>query len=191
MELKDTKVGNKFIVGPKIGSGSFGDIYLVTLQGTNTLLAMKKEDENAKHPQLLSEAKVLKTLQGGAGIMTLHWSGVESKCNLMVVDLLGPNVEDLFLLCNKKLSLKTILMLTDQMIQRIELLHSKSYIHRDIKPENFLMGLGKKTHIVHIIDFGLSKKYRDPKTQQHIPYRENKNLTGTARYASINSHLGI
>ena len=53
------------------------------------------------------------------------------------------------------------------------------------------MGLGRKTHVVHLIDFGLSRKYRDAKTHQHIPYKENKNLTGTARYASINSHLGI
>lgn len=52
-------------------------------------------------------------------------------------------------------------------------------------------GLGKKANQVHIIDFGLAKKYRDPKTHIHIPYRENKNLTGTARYASINTHLGI
>lgn len=64
-------------------------------------------------------------------------------------------------------------------------------MHRDIKPENFLMGLGKKSHIVHIIDFGLSKRYRDSKTHQHIQYKENKNLTGTARYASVNAHLGI
>lgn len=89
----------------------------------------------------------------------------------MIIDLLGPNIEDLFSLCNKKFNLKTVLMLADQMLQRIEYVHSKSYIHRDIKPENFLMGLGKKSHIVHIIDFGLSKKYRDPKTLQHIPYR--------------------
>ena len=109
----------------------------------------------------------------------------------MIIDLLGPNIEDLFSLCNKKFNLKTVLLLADQMLQRIEYVHSKSYIHRDIKPENFLMGLGKKSHIVHIIDFGLSKKYRDPKTLQHIPYRENKTLTGTARYASINAHLGI
>ncbi len=56
---------------------------------------------------------------------------------------------------------------------------------------HFPAGLGKKANQVHIIDFGLAKKYRDPKTHVHIPYRENKNLTGTARYASINTHLGI
>ena len=53
------------------------------------------------------------------------------------------------------------------------------------------MGLSKKGNLVYIIDFGLAKKYRDARTHQHIPYRENKNLTGTARYASINTHLGI
>lgn len=76
-------------------------------------------------------------------------------------------------------------------ISRIEFVHAKSFIHRDIKPDNFLMGLGKRANQVNIIDFGLAKKYRDPKTHIHIPYRENKNLTGTARYASINTHLGI
>ena len=78
-----------------------------------------------------------------------------------------------------------------QLISRIEFVHSKSFIHRDIKPDNFLMGLGKRANQVNVIDFGLAKKYRDPKTHIHIPYRENKNLTGTARYASINTHLGI
>lgn len=76
-------------------------------------------------------------------------------------------------------------------INRIEYVHSKSFLHRDIKPDNFLMGLGRRANQVYIIDFGLAKKYRDPTTHQHIPYRENKNLTGTARYASINTHLGI
>ena len=76
-------------------------------------------------------------------------------------------------------------------INRIEYIHSKNFIHRDVKPDNFLMGLGKKGNLVYIIDFGLAKKYRDARTHQHIPYRENKNLTGTARYASINTHLGI
>jgi serine/threonine protein kinase len=53
------------------------------------------------------------------------------------------------------------------------------------------MGLGKKGNLVYAIDFGLAKRFRDPRTHQHIPYRENKNLTGTARYTSINTHLGI
>ena len=82
-------------------------------------------------------------------------------------------------------------MLADQMITRVEYIHAKNFLHRDIKPDNFLIGLNRKMTCVYIIDFGLTKKYRDPKTQQHIPYREGKSLTGTARYTSINTHLGI
>jgi serine/threonine protein kinase len=84
-------------------------------------------------------------------------------------------------------------MLADQILQRIEFLHTNHFLHRDIKPDNFLMGLTQKKsqHIVYIIDFGLSKRYREPKTGEHIPYRDNKELTGTARYASVNTHLGV
>lgn len=57
-------------------------------------------------------------------------------------------------------------------ISRVEYVHSKSFIHRDIKPDNFLMGLGKRANQVYVIDFGLAKKYRDPKTHIHIPYRQ-------------------
>jgi serine/threonine protein kinase len=76
-------------------------------------------------------------------------------------------------------------------LQRIEFVHSRHFLHRDIKPDNFLIGIGKKQHYVYIIDFGLAKRFRDPKTGEHIPYRDGKNLTGTARYASVNTHLGI
>lgn len=82
-------------------------------------------------------------------------------------------------------------MLSDQLITIMEYIHNKGFIHRDIKPENLIMGLGKKSNLVHFIDFGLSKRYKDPKTNQHIPYKENKQLTGTARYVSVNTHKGI
>lgn len=50
------------------------------------------------------------------------------------------------------------------MICRIEFLHSKNFIHRDIKPDNFLIGLNKKADNIYLVDFGLAKKYRDPRT---------------------------
>ncbi|KAK4479141.1 hypothetical protein RD792_014652 [Penstemon davidsonii] len=184
-------IGGKFKLGRKIGSGSFGEIYLATHIDSFEIVAVKIENNKTKHPQLLYEAKLYNILQGGSGIPGTKWSGVDGEDNVLVLDLLGPSLEDLFVYCGRKFSLKSVLMLADQMITRIEFVHSKGFLHRDIKPDNFLMGLGRKANQVYIIDFGLAKRYRDSTTNRHIPYRENKNLTGTARYASCNTHLGI
>ncbi|RNE97904.1 casein kinase, partial [Trypanosoma conorhini] len=161
---------------------------------TGEPVAIKLEQVKTRHPQLAFEARFYRILNAGGGVVgipNILFYGVEGEFNVMVMDLLGPSLEDLFSFCGRKLSLKTTLLLAEQMIARIEFVHSKSVIHRDIKPDNFLMGTGKKGHHVYIVDFGLAKKYRDPRTHQHIPYKEGKSLTGTARYCSINTHLGI
>ena len=108
----------------------------------------------------------------------------------MVLDLLGPSLEELFQRCNKKFTIKTTVMVGLQIIDRLEHMHRNKFIHRDIKPENFLIGTHENCDKIYAIDFGLSKKYIQ-KDSAHIPYKDNKSLTGTPRYASINNHLGI
>ncbi|KAK3868200.1 hypothetical protein Pcinc_026388 [Petrolisthes cinctipes] len=184
-------VGGKYRLVRKIGSGSFGDIYLGINITNGEEVAIKLEAMKARHPQLLYESKVYKILQGGVGIPHIRWFGQEQQYNILVMDLLGPSLEDLFNFCSRRFTMKTVLMLADQMIGRIEFIHNKNFIHRDIKPDNFLMGIGRHCNKLFLIDFGLAKKYRDNRSRAHIPYREDKNLTGTARYASINAHLGI
>lgn len=188
---KDFIAAGKYKAIRKIGSGSFGEIYTGINTTNGEEVALKLEPINARHPQLLYESKLYKILQGGIGIPHFRWFGREGEYWVLVMDLLGPSLEDLFNFCSRQFTVKTVLMLADQMVGRVEYIHSKNFIHRDIKPDNFLMGIGRHCNKLFVIDFGLAKKFRDSRSRVHIPYREDKNLTGTARYASINAHLGI
>ena len=145
-----------------------------------------------------------------AGIPNVYYFGQEGLHNILVIDLLGPSLEDLFDHCNRRFSPKTVVMVAKQMVlntrliwfkgisltslqlSRVQTIHEKNLIYRDIKPDNFLIGRpgSKSANVIHVVDFGMAKQYRDPKTKQHIPYRERKSLSGTARYMSINTHLG-
>lgn len=139
----------------------------------------------------------------------MYYFGQEGLHNILVIDLLGPSLEDLFDHCNRRFSIKTVVMVAKQMVgiihhccgysltnqtqlSRVQTIHEKNLIYRDIKPDNFLIGRPgtKAANVIHVVDFGMAKQYRDPKTKQHIPYRERKSLSGTARYMSINTHLG-
>ena len=174
-----------------LGKGSFGKIYAGYNKTTGEEVAIKMEDINASQPQLVAEYKIYKYLQNGFGIPKVYECSKSKKNIIVIMELLGESLEKKLNKCNRKFSLLTVLMIGEQLVTRLEFIHSKNYLHRDIKPDNFLVGKGHKNNIIYAIDFGLAKKFRDPKTGLHIPYRDGKNLTGTARYASTNTHLGM
>lgn len=180
----------QFMLDREIGAGAFGQCYRGRELKTGRMIAAKLEQMNTKAPQLRYEAKVYKLLAGSVGIPEIYWYGAHKDCNVLVMDLMGPSLEDLFVSCGRQFSLKTVLLLADEMISRLEFLHDKKFLHRDIKPENFLVGTEQNGGRVNMIDFGFAKKFCQ-KDDSHIPYKGGKGTIGTARYASIASHLGF
>ena len=182
---------SKYKADSKIGQGSFGKIYSAHNINNGELYALKLEKRNGGGRSLLETETYILCYLKGEGIPSIKSYGFSGEFNILVMELLGKSLETLFQENNCKFSLKTVCMLADQMITRLEYIHKKYILHRDIKPDNFTIGRGKQSHIIYLIDFGLSKKYRSSKgNHEHIKYSENKRLIGTARYASINALKG-
>eukprot|EP01065_Artemidia_motanka_P031185 TRINITY_DN3742_c0_g1_i3.p1 TRINITY_DN3742_c0_g1~~TRINITY_DN3742_c0_g1_i3.p1 ORF type:complete len:428 (+),score=114.26 TRINITY_DN3742_c0_g1_i3:117-1400(+) len=181
----------RFQFQAKIGAGAFGQVYQGLDLTTQRSVAIKLEKKGHTRPQLDVELKLYKLLNRvpRPGVPRIYYYGSEGPFHVLVMELLGPSLEDLMTYCQRKMSLKTTLLLGEQMISVVENIHSEGFIHRDIKPENFTMGIGEKGHILYLVDFGLAKRFRD-KSGEHIPFRTDKGFTGTARYASIGTHLG-
>ena len=182
---------SKYKVDSKIGQGSFGKIYSAHNINNGELYALKLEKRNGGGRSLLETETYILCYLKGEGIPSIKSYGFSGEFNILVMELLGKSLETLFQENNCKFSLKTVCLLAEQMITRLEYIHKKYILHRDIKPDNFTIGRGKQSHIVYLIDFGLSKKYRSSKgNHEHIKFSENKRLIGTARYASINALKG-
>lgn len=186
---------DRFRLGAPIGNGAFGQVFTAydTHKGDREV-AIKLEKSSSKHPQLHFEAKVYQALQQSGqtpGVPRLIYYGQDGHYNVLVMERLGYSLDFLFRYCGHKFSLKTVLLIADQMLQRLETLHDNRVIHRDLKPDNFVFGLESHANDLYLIDFGLSKCYVHPDTQVHIPFQTGKSLIGTPRYASINNHRGI
>lgn len=222
-------VGIHYAIGAKIGEGSFGVIF----EGENILnanynnggkdnvgdgssadpaevepVAIKFEPRRSDAPQLRDEFRAYRILNGCRGIPHAYYFGQEGMHNVLILDLLGPSLEDLFEWCGRRFSVKTTCLVAKQMIDRVRTIHDHDLIYRDIKPDNFLISEYQRNssgniltksvaasangdpNLIYMVDFGMAKQYRDPRTKQHIPYRERKSLSGTARYMSINTHFG-
>ncbi|KAI9470795.1 MAG: kinase-like domain-containing protein [Benjaminiella poitrasii] len=187
-------VCDHYEIGKKIGEGSYGKIYEGIDSHHNQPVAFKFEVKELDRSQLKQEYLTYRSLEGSPGVPSVFYFGHLKYHRVMIMDLCGPSLEDMFKICDKKFSVKTVAMLAIEMITAVEGIHKRNFIHRDIKPDNFLISRPDDTLSntkISLIDFGMAKRYRNPDTKEHIPYREKKGITGTARYMSVNMHLGI
>ena len=177
------KYFSKYRTIKKLGEGSFGKVYKAEYNGE--YYAIKFEEKSKGQNLLETEATIMSYLKG-PNIPFIKSFGYSGDYNILVMQLLGKSLEELF---NKKLkfSIKTVSLLAYQMITVLQYIHDRHIIHRDIKPDNFVMGLNKDNATLFLLDFGLAKKYRSSKTLEQYPYIKKKKLTGTARYASIHA----
>lgn len=201
-------IDGRFQIKEKIGAGSFGEVYIALDIKTGENVAVKVEPAEIQTYQLYNESTIYKILEGATNIPKFYWFGSYStnksntnftnwnnktnlSNNVMAIELLGKSLKELFLQCNRHFSLKTVLMIIDQMLSSIQLVHNRHFVHRDLKPENFVIGLNNKKNQLYMIDFGLARKYRDPQTLDHKPCLTNIKAAGTPRYTSINALKGL
>lgn len=197
---------NRFRVMQKINVGSYGAIFTALDQAEgehfNRQVAVKFETSGVEDSHIRYEHDVYKVCAGGPrskkekrteGFPEVFWIGEQYNYKIMVMELLGPSLENLFGYCSSQFRKETVYELGMQMLTRVEHLHGRGFVHRDLKPENFLMGVGPNENTCYLIDFGLARRFRFREGEQltHVPYRKGKNLVGTAKYASLNSHNGI
>lgn len=186
-------ISQRFVISKQIGAGSFGCVYqgYDIQKGLEVAIKLEdfdKNDEKAKKESLMKEAMFLYELKGEKGIPQMSYFVKTETKRILVMSLLGLNLEAFFQKESRRFPFKLVFELAGQMLTRLEQVHCKDIIHRDLKPENFLLGLDSTDTLVYLVDFGLSKKYRVK--DGHIPFRANVGLVGTARYASLNAHMG-
>jgi serine/threonine protein kinase len=180
---------NKYRIIKNIGEGSFGQIY--SAKYNNKWFALKFENRLKNQNLLENEGHIMSYLQSKF-LPCIYSFGFSGEYNVLVMELMGKSLENIFENSNpKKFSVNCVAKLGLKMVEILEYIHNMHIIHRDIKPDNFVLGRGEKCKNLYILDFGLAKKYRSSRTLKHYPMIKKKNLTGTARYASINALNGL
>ncbi|CAD8086168.1 unnamed protein product [Paramecium primaurelia] len=180
----------KYVAQKKISSGSFGVVLLGHDKDKNIDVAIKIEkEENEDVRSLEREVQVLERLNGIEGVPKLYWHGEQDDFNVIVMQILGKDLAH-YVKSKKKFSFKTTIQLGIQIVKVLERIHNKGVVHRDLKPENVLFGIDDESSKIYVVDFGISKIFRDKNGNIH-PFRDNTSFIGTTRYASIAAHKGF
>lgn len=182
-------IEGKYKVTGKLGEGSFGKIFRGTNTNTGADVAIKI-DKDEGGLLLKNEARIYQHFGVVPGIPRMRSFGTEGKFSYLVMDLLGKTLEDTRKTQGGRLSLNVVILIGQQMLRRVEYLHSKRVIHRDIKPDNFIFGIENEKSVLSIVDFGLAKFYISL-DGKHLELETGRKLTGTCRYVSLNVHDGF
>ena len=183
-QLKNKLIFGKYKILKLIAEGSFSEVYLSKNIKNGELYAVKVENKFKNKPLLEREAFILYNIKG-EGIPTVISYGHFGIFNVLVQNLLGKSLEQIWKENNNKLNLPDLCMIAIQTLDRIEYIHSKDYLHRDIKPANFLVGNPDDSQI-YIIDFGNSRKFRSSRTGKHLQSVKTNRIFGTTLYLSLN-----
>ena len=184
------KIGKNYKIIKKLGEGSFGQLYIGENIATREKVAIKLEDTNENEKEMLKhEANIYRVLNGLSQIPVMRNFGREGNFSYLVMDLLNESLEDIRQ-TKGLFSVNKLAKIAVDIINVLEQIHGRGIVHRDIKPQNFLLRKNKYGSEVVIIDFGLSRSYKD-ENLNHISLKTGRSMVGTARYASLNVHEGI
>ena len=183
-DFKSRLIFGKYSLKHLIEKGTYGDVYVGKNVTDNKNYALKIERIIKGESILKKEAYILLYLKG-PGIPSVISFGQCGKYHILVENLLGESIYNIWRRKRKKLNLKDLCMFAIQALERVEYVHSKNYLHRDIKPANFLVGKPDNSQI-YLIDFGNSRKYRSSRTGKHLPFAKNYKIYGTAIFLSVN-----
>lgn len=188
---------DRWMITKKLGNGSYGDVFEALNIETNTLVAIKFENEEVSQKCLGRENKLYKVLWNEKteviGFAMPHFYGKHGKRQFLVIDRLGISLQTA-LISRKEMTKNFVFVVGWQALHRLQHLHERNFLHRDVKPGNFVLGRKDRglndSRLLYLIDFGASKRFRENRLMTHIPEESCKTPCGTRLFMSINTHFG-
>ena len=186
------KVGGRFFLQELITRTPDCDVYRGEHVALRKAVAIKIEAIHNPRNRLASEHIIYNSLKDLPGIPTVDWYGSEGDYDILVLELVGRNLEQVLQdMPTHTFTMKTVLMIAEQLLGIIEYIHRSNYVYRNFAPDNLAIGVGRKEGNVYMLGLGSSRRYLDPETQEHERYDGDRSMVGNPIYTSLNTHVGV